>query len=139
MALGGVLEIRGGNNDGVQFRLFVKLLVVAVSRDFLAEVFREIRIRLLASAAPNVGTADDLAVELICHRLVSGQQRAGQAVGKSDDPDADPLIGAGDAGLGAGGLESLRREQPEGTERAGAEDFTTVHRWMVFSELGYRR
>ena len=37
------------------------------------------------------------------------------------------VVGAGGAGLRAGGLEGLGGQQAEGAERAGAEKFTTIH------------
>ena len=92
-------------------------------------------LRYSLAATPDVRDAHDLAVELVCHGLESRKQRAVQTVGKADDADADAVIGANRAGLGAGGLEGLGREQPEGAERSGAENFTTIHVRMAFWEF----
>ena len=127
-----VLEVRSGDDDGVEFRLFIHFLVVAVGLDVLVEGLFEKRLRLVAADAPDVRNADDFAIEPGRDGLVGGEQRALQAVRKADDADADAVVRAGGAGLAEGGLECLGGEQAEGAERAGAEDFTTIHGWMIW-------
>ena len=96
-----VLEVGGGDEDGIDVFARVELVVVAHRVDGTAAELLDEGRAFFAAAVPDVGDGDELEVQLLGVLLEGGDQRALHAVAAADDADADAVVGADDGGVAA--------------------------------------
>ncbi len=118
--MGGVLKVCGADNDGLDLLVVVELIVVAGEGDLFVGELRNVGGAFVATLAPNVRESDDFEIEAVSDLQEGGDQGAARAVGKTDDADADTIVGAHDAGIARGcGAEGSACD-------AGAREFQEI-------------
>ncbi len=98
----GVLEVGGGDEDGVDILAGVELVVVADGIDFEAADFLDVASTLFAAAVPDVGDGDELEVHLFRMLAESGDESALHAVAATHDGGSDTIVGPDDGGVAFG-------------------------------------
>ena len=95
-AVAGVLEVGGGDEDGVDVVAGVEGLVVDDGVDGIAGELLDVGRAIFAAHLPDVGDGDDLEVEFLGGGQEGGDVAAPHAVAAADDADADAVVGADD-------------------------------------------
>jgi hypothetical protein len=99
----GVLEIGGGDDDGLDVFVFIKLFIVTGERDLLAGEFVDVGGTFIAAATPDVGEGDEFEIESGRGFEERGNEAAAAAVGKAYNSDADAVVRSEYSGITGSG------------------------------------
>ena len=97
-----MLEIGGGNDDGVDLVGVVQFLIIPVRLDRMPGLFLDIGDALFPPPVPDIRNAGDLEVHAFVIGKKGRDQSAPHAVGKTDDAYPHLVIGAKDACVASG-------------------------------------
>ena len=103
-AVAGVLEVGGGDEDGVDVVAGVEGLVVGDHVDLASGGLLDRGDGPFARELPDVGDSDQLEVQVLLVGGEGGHIAAQHAVSSADDADADAVVGADDFGVTPRGL-----------------------------------
>src|SRR5665213_1588295 len=101
-AVARVLEVGGGDEDGVDVLAGVELVVVAHGGDGVATDFLDVGCAFFAAAVPDVGDSDELEVHVFGVLRKCRDEGLLHAVSAADDADLHAIVGADDGRVAGG-------------------------------------